>query len=271
MIYCIKRGITNEKVIDVIGIELIDRFLSRVRYYGYQSLVLNIIDAVYSISAKYESTLKVVERFAKYVGIDVENGNYTLSQFVRDFASYDYETLANDIFKNRQRTSAMSGILKAEAVVKYIETLVTININNKDDLLNYPNKNSIKQKIGLIPGHRSGVAFSYLLMLSGDTSTFKPDRHMFNFFENYLKYGDMSENDLRHAFEEQLEIIKPNYPKFTIRTLDSLIWNFMKYGTDKSSNQVTSKFNSSRIIKPYFMTNSKWYYFNESTYRFYLH
>lgn len=260
-----------KRVIDVIGSQFIDRFLSEIKYYGYKSLVLNVIDAVYSISAKYESTLKVVERFAKVVNIDVERGEYSLVQFVNDFGTYDYESLANDIFKNRQRTSATNGILKAEAVVHYIKTLLNFEINSKGDLLNYPNKNEIREKIGLIPGHRSGIAFSYLLMLSGDTRTFKPDRHMFNFFGNFLEYGVMNEDDLRNAFEEQLIIIKMSYPKFTIRTLDSLIWNYMKYEVDRSQFHENSKPTLTRRKKPYFMTNSKWYYFDELTYRFYLH
>jgi hypothetical protein len=138
-------------------------------------------------------------------------------------------------------------------------------------ILNTVNKKEIRDKIGLIPGHRSGIAFSYLLMLSGDTSTFKPDRHMFNFFGNLLEYGVMDENDLRKAFEEQLKIVKISHPKFTIRTLDSLIWNYMKYEADRSQLNETSKHSLKQRSKPYFMTSSKWYYFDELTYRFYLH
>lgn len=260
-----------KSVIDVISSQFINRFLSEIKYYGYKSLVLNVIDAVYSISVKYESTLKVVERFAKVVNIDVEQGDYSLVQFVQDFGTYDHESLANSVFKNRQRTSSTNGILKAEAVVRYIKTLLDFDINTKEDLLNHSNKSEIRRKIGLIPGHRSGIAFSYLLMLSGDTSTFKPDRHMFNFFGNLLEYGALVENDLKRAFEEQLKIIRISYPKFTIRTLDSLIWNYMKYEADRSNLQESSKSILTRRSKPYFMTNSKWYYFDETTYRFYLH
>jgi len=94
---------------------------------------------------------------------------------------------------------------------------------------------------------------------------------MFNFFGNFLEYGALDEDDLRKAFEEQLKIIRMSYPKFTIRTLDSMIWNYMKYEADKSQLQETSKSVLKRRSEPYFMTNAKWYYFDESTYRFYLH
>lgn len=260
-----------KNITDVIGSQFIEDFLNGIKYYGYQSLALSVIDAVYSISAKYESTLRVVERFAKRTGVDVEQGNYSLSQFLKDFGSYDYEILANDVFKNRQRTSSINGILKAEAVVLYIKALVSFNIDNKDNLLNYPNKDAIRKKIGTIPGHKSGIAFSYLLMLSGDTSTFKPDRHMFNFFGNFLNYGSLDQNHLRQSFDEQLKLIKVRYPKFSIRTLDSMIWNYMKYEVNRNMLQETSKSNSIGKNKPYFMTNSNWYFFDESTYRFYLH
>lgn len=73
-----------KSVTDVISSQFIDLFLNEIKYYGYKSLVLNVVDAVYSISAKYESTLKVVERFAKVVNIDVEQGEYSLVQFVID-------------------------------------------------------------------------------------------------------------------------------------------------------------------------------------------
>jgi hypothetical protein len=222
------RGIMKT-IIEVIDRGYIDKFLADLKHYGYKSLVLNIIESVFSIATKFEATLKVVERFADHAGIDIEHGEYTLSQFIKDYGNSDYQFLAEEIFKNRQRTSAVSGILKAEAVVLYIKALNEFGIETTRDFLNYKNKDKLRNQIALIKGQSSGITFSYVLMLSGDLSTFKPDRHIHKFFEVYLEYGNLSENQLKIAFDNQLNRIVKHYPNFNIRMLDNLIWNFMKF------------------------------------------
>ena len=112
-----------KKITQVISREFIDEFLASRKHYGPKSLVISVIDSVFSISVKYESTIKVVQRFAKYVGINIEKDEYTLEEFLDRFNDYSYEKLANEVFVNRQRTSSRNGILKAKAVVHYINIL----------------------------------------------------------------------------------------------------------------------------------------------------
>jgi hypothetical protein len=217
-----------KKITQVISHEFIEEFLASRKHYGPKSLVVSVIDSVFSIGVKYESTIKVVERFAKYVGINIENDEYTLEEFLNTFNDYSYEQLADEVFVNRHRTSSRNGILKAEAVVHYINILHSNGINKSEDLLNHQEIDRVRSEIMIIPGQKSGVSFAYVMMLSGDTSLFKPDRHIYTFFESFLGYGKLSEDSLKLKFEEQFKMIKDKYPVFTIRLLDNLIWTFMK-------------------------------------------
>jgi hypothetical protein len=254
-----------KKINQVISKEYIEEFLSKSKHYGPKSLVICVIDSVFSIGVKYESTIKVVERFAEYVGINIENDEYTLEQFLDSFQDYTYEQLADDVFKNRQRTSTRNGILKAEAVVHYINILNSNGINTTEDLLNHENITRVRNEIMLIPGQKSGVSFAYVMMLAGDTSLFKPDRHIYSFFESFLGYGKLNEDQLKSKFNEQFKIIKGEYSVFTIRLLDSLIWTFMK-----NINKIIKKSNSVEKSGPFFMTNNAWYYFDQDQYKFFL-
>jgi hypothetical protein len=254
-----------KKITQVISKEYIEEFLSKQKHYGPKSLVICVIDSVFSIGVKYESTIKVVERFAKYVGINIENDEYTLEEFLKTFSDFSYDKLAEEVFMNRQRTSTRSGILKAEAVIHYISILNDHGINTTEDLLNHKNIDSVEKDIRVIPGHKSGVSFAYVMMLAGDSSLFKPDRHIYTFFESFLGYGNLNENALRMKFDEQFKIIKDEYSVFTIRLLDSLIWTFMK-----NINKIVKKAKVAERSIPFFMTNDSWYYFDEETYKFYL-
>jgi len=254
-----------KKITQVISHEFIEEFLSSLKHYGPKSLVIGVIDSVFSIGVKYESTINVVERFAKFVGINIENDEYTLEDFLETFEDYSYEQLAEEVFVNRQRTSSRNGILKAEAVVHYINILHGNGINTADDLLKHENINQVRNEIMIIPGQKSGVSFAYVMMLSGDTSLFKPDRHIYTFFESFLGYSNLNKENLNHKFKEQYEIIKVEYPVFTIRLLDNLIWTFMK-----NINKIVSKVKVNNSGVPYFMTNASWYYFDEEKYMFVL-
>ena len=254
-----------KKISQVISHEFIEDFLSSLKHYGPKSLVVGVIDSVFSIGVKYESTIKVVERFAKYVDINIENDEYTLGKFLDDFNDFSYEQLANEVFVNRHRTSSRNGILKAEAVVHYINILSSNGINTCKELLEHDDINSVRNEIMHIPGQKSGVSFAYVMMLSGDTSLFKPDRHIYNFFEGYLEYGKLNESELKNKFDEQYKLIKEEYAVFTIRLLDNLIWTFMK-----NINKIVTKVKINNSGVPFFMTNSSWYYFDEETYKFHL-
>lgn len=193
------------------------------------SLVLAVIDSVYSIASKYESTIKVVNRFAELVNIERGKDDYICSEFLNKFENLTDDELANDIFDNRQRTSTTNGILKAGAVKQIIRIFKDNNIETKHDLLNHSNIDGIKKQVQKVKGQGSGISFEYIMMHAGDLNRFKPDRHIYTFFEKLLNYGPLTEDRLREVFFKELDIVKEKYSYFTARSFDSLIWEFIKF------------------------------------------
>lgn len=233
--------------------------------YDNLSLVLAVIDSIFSISAKYETTVKVVDRFAKYVGINKKSDDFTVTKFMNKFSDFSPEQLANDVFNNRQRTSAVNGVLKAEAVKSVIEVLYNNKIETKKDLLNFQNQDKLELEIRKIKGQGSGITFHYLMMHAGDVNRFKADRHIYTFFEVYLGYGKLNEDTLEKVFNEEYLIVKNKYPHFTIRALDNLIWNFIK----ERENHFTET-EALNITEFRFQENKKWYVFNKYTNKYFL-
>lgn len=256
------------KIFDVLGNKRFEEYKENESASEYKniSLVLAVIDAIFSISAKYETTVKVVDRFAKYVGINKIFDEFTVEEFIERFNNFSSIQLANDVFNNRQRTSAVNGILKAEAVKTTIDILHKHQIETKKDLLNYPHKDILEQEIRKIKGQGSGITFHYLMMHAGDVNRFKADRHIYTFFEDYLGYGKLDEYKLEQAFNEQFLIVKNKYNHFTIRALDNLIWNFIK-----ERENYFSEIDLETNVKKYkFMENKKWYVFNKYINKFFI-
>lgn len=220
------------KIFEVIPKENFKSYQKRTKegLYPDISLVLAVIDSIFSISSRYESTIKVVNRFATHVNIDKTKDDYTISQFINEFGNYTDEELANDIFNNRQRTSSINGILKAEAVKQIIKIFNKHGIETKTDLLNHNDIKKIEEEVKSVKGQGSGITFYYIMMHAGDENRFKPDRQLKKFFEELLGYGTLNNQQLNEVFFKELEIVKAKYPYFTAKSFDSLIWEFMKHG-----------------------------------------
>ncbi|MGI6644480.1 MAG: hypothetical protein ACOX28_01810 [Bacilli bacterium] len=198
-----------------------------VPFYGYNSLVLCVIDSVFSIASVYKSTINTLERFQSHAGI-THDDEYTCIDFLNNYGHMSGEELANEVFKNRQRTSAVNGILKAQAVKEYIETFNKYGINTTEDLMNCKDKDFIQREIQKIKGQGSGITFHYVMMLAGDSNRYKRDRQINVFFEDLLGYGKLTDEELTDAFFEQLAIVNKKYKEIdNLRLLDSVIWGFM--------------------------------------------
>src|ERR1700728_4672511 len=86
---------------------------------NYSSLPFCVIDAVYSIGARYESTWRTVCDFRKWAKWEGKQ-EHSINDFLDLLRPYRgrWEVLGTEVFRNRQRTSSRSGILKAEAVYR---------------------------------------------------------------------------------------------------------------------------------------------------------
>ncbi|WP_430335837.1 hypothetical protein [Rhodococcus sp. ACT016] len=152
------------------------------------SLSFCILDAVYSISARYDSVVvPVVHRVAEDCGVDapsVQNSTndepdpLPLDMFLDRYPATDKLVAST---RNRQRTPARGGILKADAVLQHARVLVDHNIRTLQDarrLLTDPHRlEAVEADLRKIPGEgTAGVRRGYLWMLVGNEDEVKPDR-----------------------------------------------------------------------------------------------
>lgn len=155
-------------------------------------LSLCVIDAVFSIGARYGSTWRTARRYADHAQLvpitapaaSVAAGEYdsteqTLSSFCATTSSLSEEAFA-DILGNRQRTSTRGGILKGQAVRQYVDVLAKHQVEKLADvpelLDDFDSVKVVESDLARIRGHGSGIRVSYLWMLAGDDHHVKADR-----------------------------------------------------------------------------------------------
>jgi hypothetical protein len=200
----------------------------------YRSLPLCGIDAVYSIGVRYESTERTVADFCKWSRWNCDQ-EYTVNEFIDllDTFDGDWEMLATEVFRNRQRTSSRSGILKAEAVYRFARGLLRCGINTLTDLSRIERHECIVSAITAIPGQSSGISLKYFLMLAGYDGIVKPDRMVARFVADAL--GRMA---VAPDFAEKLvlsahEVLRSETPRLTAALLDYGIWSHQRNGRRK--------------------------------------
>lgn len=207
--------------------------------YYYDSLPQCIIDAVFSIQANYASTRNTVIRYCDRTHIqriatpqNSPSDRHTVDDLLANMAPYNAGDFgAVDLFANRQRTSTTNGILKSQAVYQFASVLKNHNIQTLNDIRSASPAtiHLIEQQIQEIPGQRSGISFSYFLMLSGDDSHMKIDRWLLRFVGNALGIADY--NNVTQAYCDLLAVcheLRTTYPHLTPRLLDHTIWNHMR-------------------------------------------
>jgi hypothetical protein len=150
----------------------------------YQSLPFCVIDSIYSIGVRYETVKKTVKNFCEYNNLLIfrenvdsipeKSSQFSVNDFMNMFGQADYNELATSIFRNKQRTSSVSGVLKAEAVVHFLKELSNEGINYFQDLENI--STNFESKIKEIIGQKSGISLQYFYMLAGNDRLIKSDR-----------------------------------------------------------------------------------------------
>lgn len=160
--------------------------------YYYDSLPYCIIDAVFFVGVKYASTQNVVKNYCTYYGLreynaekDRYSDTHTVSQMIEHIESVGIEKSADVIFKNHQRTLSRSGILKADAALRFARILQKYGIETLADITTKGIPVEAEKEILRIPGQHSGLSFRYFCILSGDDSQAKPDRHVLRFLKEY--------------------------------------------------------------------------------------
>jgi hypothetical protein len=159
----------------------------------WTSLTFCILDAVWSIGAHYDRiVVPVVGAVATAAGVPQATAavhdapaddSYPLDQFLADYQ--DPGALA--AVTNRQRTSTRSGILKADASLRYADVLRSHGITSRSDAsaasADEVRVAEVDARLARIPG--DGVRRGYFWMLVGDDHRVKPDRMVLRFLHRY--------------------------------------------------------------------------------------
>ena len=205
--------------------------------YAYQSLPLCILDAVFSINAKYESTRNVVERYCRHYRLRQVRKNplclppveeqESVSAFEEKIANLGSEKFAGVVLANRQRTSTKNGIMKSEAALRFAQVLKHHKVEYFQDVEKIQGKEDFENAIMEIPGQHTGITVRYFYMLAGSDDFVKPDRMILGFLRDQL--GEkLSQDEAQRILSEVSNVLKSEYPHLTTKTLDHHIWRYQR-------------------------------------------
>jgi hypothetical protein len=167
-------------------------------------LSLCVLDAVFSIGARYSTTRRTVHTYAAHAGLThvlepahaVAAGEFTLTEepvtaLRARIKEHGPETFARDVVRNRQRTSPRGGIPKAEAALGYATVLERHDVLRLADvpglLVDDARLGRVEAALAQVPGHGAyGIRAGYLWMLAGSDDLIKPDRMVLGWLTGVL-------------------------------------------------------------------------------------
>jgi len=206
--------------------------------YEYASVPLCVIDAVFSIGVRYESTERTVTDFCTRCGWQRDGRGrvkeHTISEFLKILQPYEnrWEEMADRVFRNRQRTSSRSGILKAEATYRFAKVLQQFGIETFADVLKSGLRNDLRQAIKTIPGQTSGLSYAYFLILAGNQDGVKPDRMVTRFVADALGVRNIAPGIAEELVRSASKVLRPEFPMLAPSTLDNKIWKYQRAKED---------------------------------------
>ncbi|WP_163537017.1 hypothetical protein [Gracilibacillus sp. YIM 98692] len=204
--------------------------------YYYQSLPLCVIDAVFSIGVRYESTRNTVKKYCDFFVLkrtrdnDITpdiNEQESVDMFIKKMDEMGIETFTYDVFQNKQRTSTTNGILKTEAVYQFCKVLQQYDVHYLQNMPKILGNRSFENEIKSIKGQGSGVSLTYFFMLAGSDEWIKPDRMILRFLEDVLG-SKVNINEAQAIMTRSSELLKKDYPNLTPRLLDYAIWEYTR-------------------------------------------
>lgn len=199
----------------------------------YASVPLCVLDAVFSINARYEGVRAVVRRYCEHFGVPMQRASdalpaaeqqITVSQLVAQISAIGADRFAAEVVRNRARTSTVNGILKAEACLRFGETLRQHSVEVLQDLINRDADQEMVSALESVRGQSSGVAVRYFFMLAGAGHLIKPDRMILRFLSRLL--GRSIDGEEAQALLSAAAIeLRTKYPDITAQILDYAIWS----------------------------------------------
>ena len=211
--------------------------------YYYASLPLCAIDSVFSIGVRYEGVTNVIDRLSKHYDIQIcrEIKTHTLpdrekqistTELIQLLEKDSIDFLASKVFQNRQQTSTKKGILKVDAVIRFLKVLQEFHVEYFQDIAKIVTDKRFDDCIKGIPGQRSGISLKYFFMLAGSTDLIKPDRWVVRFLENASGENYHSQKDWQEDCQKVLSAVtlglKKERHELTPQLVDYAIWKYMR-------------------------------------------
>jgi hypothetical protein len=198
----------------------------------YASVPLCVLDAVFSLNARYQATRPVPERYCSQFGLPLwrpraevppASQQHTISDFLANLEQGGAEAFAAEVLGNRQRTSTRNGILKAEAARRFARALADHGVQGLQDVGAAATNRQLEAAVRAVPGQGSGISLTYFFMLAGSDDLVKPDRMLGRFLRRCLgrQVGPQETQQLLAAATAQLRL---RYPQLTPGLLDQAIW-----------------------------------------------
>ena len=191
---------------------------------SYASTALCVLDSVWSIGVRYQGVLNVLDR---YRALRAAHGADAERDTPAELAAVIVELGGPEAFaeavSNRQRTSARSGILKAEAVLRQAQMLTEEGIAQPQDLLEAEpgTLEALRKRWISIPGQGSGLSLDYFLMLNGMPGV-KADRMVRRFVARAVGLP----NELAVSADDAGALVRAAAAELGVsdRVLDYAIW-----------------------------------------------
>ncbi|MHC9544957.1 MAG: hypothetical protein AB9903_36035 [Vulcanimicrobiota bacterium] len=220
--------------------------------YGYGSLPLCVIDAVFSIGVRYESVRNVIKKYCMFFNInETAMDQQSLQDMIEAYECHGVDYFIKSIYSNRQRTSTKNGILKAEAVLRFASALNKYGVNLREDVSRVYEDLAFEATIRRIPGQSSGLSLRYFFMLSGNDEFVKPDRMIIRFLQYVLKRA-VSIEEAQSLLTSVCRYLNQEFPQLSPRLLDHTIWNYErnKNAATEPTSDIDSSGNRLRVNIP---------------------
>jgi hypothetical protein len=202
--------------------------------FRYASLPLCVLDAIFSINARWESVSAAVGRYAAHYGLPLTylpgmmpgaNKQATVDDLIGHISSIGPDRFAKEVMRNRMRTSTRGGILKAEAVLHFAQVLKAHGIQVIQDMSQRLSDPGLEADLRTVHGQGSGVAVRYFLMLAGAHNLIKPDRMIIAYLSRTLGRR-VDAGQAQAVLEAAAEALKTEYPAITPQLIDAAIWTY---------------------------------------------
>lgn len=205
--------------------------------YRYAHLSLALIDTIFSLGAKSESTRATVLRYARVAALKPfrdsaaewppVSAQQPLSDLLNMHRQRGFQNMLSEVYRNRQRTSThASSITKAKAVFHAAQVLETHHVNYFQDVPRLMGNPSFEADFRNVRGQGPGTGLPYFWMLTGSDEHIKADRMVIRFLERETGVHGLSAEDAQHLIEAAAELLRPRFPLATLRQIDYVIWEY---------------------------------------------